>query len=99
MTILRKTFEASRKGLARNRPATIAENVWSFPEGVNLQAWSKFHRDSSDGEVIAVVLSKILGFTDYEIADGLNTSLGTARYRIGKGMRQLGESLKAGAHA
>lgn len=99
ISTLRKTFEASRKGLARNRPVSMAHTVWVLPEGVDLRAWTKFHKDSSDGEVIAVVLSKILGFTDYEIADGLSISLGTARYRIGKGMRGLGESLKAGNHA
>jgi hypothetical protein len=99
ITILRKTFDQNRKNLARNRPVSMADSVWTLPEGIDLRAWIKFHKDSSDGEIISVVLSKILGFTDYEIADGLNISLGTARYRIGKGMRQLGESLRAGAHA
>lgn len=97
ITILRKTFDQHRKLLARNRPLAMGDLVWTLPEGIDLRAWSKFQKDSSDGEVIAVVLSKILGFTDSEIADGLNISVGTTRYRIGKGMRQLGQCLKARA--
>ncbi len=95
--VLRKVFESNRKLLPRNRPATIPGSVWKIPEGLDIRAWSKFQKDSSDGEVISVVLSKILGFTDYEIAEGLNISIGTARYRIGKGMRQLGASVRARA--
>ena len=92
--ILKKVFEANRKVLARNRPLAMSATVWTLPEGIDLRGWMKFQKDSSDGEVMAVVLSKLLGFTDYEIADGLNITVGTARYRIGKGMRQLGTSLR-----
>ena len=94
IAILRKVFETNRKALARNRPLTLSTTVWTLPEGIDLRGWSKFQKDSSDGEVMAVILSKLLGFTDYEIADGLHISVGTARYRIGKGMRQLGTSLR-----
>ena len=97
ISILRKVFEQNRKALARNRPATLPETSWVLPEGIDLRTWAKFQKDSSDGEVISVVLSKILGFTDYEIAEGLHISVGTARYRIGKGMRQLGTSIRARA--
>lgn len=94
ISILRKVFETNRKALARNRPLVMSEGVWTLPEGIDLRGWTKFQKDSSDGEVIAVILSKLLSFTDYEIAEGLNISIGTARYRIGKGMRQLGTSLR-----
>ncbi|MEK7358727.1 MAG: hypothetical protein AAB250_19940 [Bdellovibrionota bacterium] len=92
VTVLRKTFETHRKLLPRNRP-TEAPLSWKLPPGIDAQAWAKFHQDSSDGEIVAIVLAKVLGFSEEAIAEGLNVSLGTLKYRIGKGMRQLGAAL------
>lgn len=92
VTILRKTFDSHRKQLARNRPVE-APTRWSFPPGVDAQAWTKFHKDSSDAEIVALVLAKILKFPEDAIAEGLNVSIGTLKYRLGKGMRQLGVAL------
>ncbi len=46
-------------------------------------------------EVEAVLLSKILGFSDNEIAEGLGVTSGTVRYRIGRGLRHLGGYLES----
>ncbi|MES2963905.1 MAG: hypothetical protein V4760_08440 [Bdellovibrionota bacterium] len=92
VTILRKTFDSHRKQLARNRPIE-APTRWSFPDGVDVEAWTKFHKDSSDGEIVSLVLAKILKFPEEAIAEGLGVSLGTLKYRLGKGMRQLGVAL------
>lgn len=94
--ILKKTFDQSRKSLPRNRVVPNADSdLWQWPVGLDSQSWIRFQKSSDDGEVIAVVLSRILRFADYEIAEGLNVSIGTARYRIGKGMRALGTNLLA----
>ena len=87
---LRKMFDQHRRLLPRNRPTTQPESVWRLPDHFDIAAWSKFQKDSSDGEVVAVVLSRVLRFTDDEIAEGMNLSLGTVRYRLGKAIRQLG---------
>ena len=90
--ILRKNFAAHRTLLARNRPSEMPTS-WILPEGVTSAAWSRFHKDSSDAEIVAVVLSKILNFPDDAIVAGLGLSIGTLKYRVGKGMKQLGASL------
>ena len=94
--IFKKTFDHSRKALPRNRVTPTANtDLWQWPASLDPQAWIRFQKDADDGEVIAVVLSRILNFADYEIAEGLTISVGTARYRIGKGMRGLGASLQS----
>lgn len=95
--VLRKTFEQMRKLNPKSRPANIPGSVWNLPAGLDLSPWLKFQREASDTEIIAVALSKILRFEDPEIAEGIDVSLGTARYRIGKGVRQLGQAAKAKA--
>lgn len=88
--VLSQTFNAHRKLLPRNRPATMPEAAWRLPSGVDIAAWSKFHRDSSDAEVVALVLSKFLGLNERAIAKGLSVSQGTVRYRVGKAIKHLG---------
>lgn len=90
-------LQQQKKLLARTKELTSPEPQLVFPDGVDFSVWTKFHRDTGESEVIAVVLSKILKVSDQDIADGLNTSLGTVRYRIGKGIRQLGLAARARA--
>lgn len=92
VTILRKNFDSHRKQLPRNRTIEMPTR-WKFPAGVDPLAWSKFHKDSSDAEIVAIALSQILKYPEDAIAEGLNVSVGTLKYRIAKGMRQLGLAL------
>ena len=89
--VLRNAYEHFVKHVPRNRPATTSSGAWQLPEGLDFGVWTKFQRDAAEVELIALALSKILGFTDEAVADGLGVSLGTARYRIGKGVRTLGQ--------
>lgn len=88
--VLKKTLVPYRKLLTRNRGGITPGSAWKLPDNSDITPWVKFQKDNSENEVIAVILSKVLPFTDQQIAEGLNVSLGTARYRIGKGVRQLG---------
>jgi len=88
--ILRKHHGHYQKLLPRNRPTGVPVGAWSLPEGLDLSAWIKFQKDALEHETVAIVLSRILGYPEETIAEGLNITLGTARYRIGKGVRQLG---------
>ena len=90
--ILKKNFDVHRRLLARNRPTEMPTS-WILPNGVTAAGWSRFHKDSSDGEIIAVVLSKVLGYSDESVAEGLGVSIGTLKYRVGKGVKQLGVAL------
>lgn len=92
--ILRRNFESHRKQLSRNRPTEMSENVIGFPAGTDLATWQKFYRSSSDAEVTAVVLTRILGYPESAMAEGFNVSSGTMKYRVAKGIRQLGACLQ-----
>lgn len=81
------------------RLPAIAPKSWSdtpsdkgfvFPRGFDLSLWISFQSAADPIEVEAVLLSKVLGFSDAEIAAGLNTTEGTVRYRVGRGLRHLG---------
>jgi len=88
--ILRKIHDQHRKLLPRNRPSTTPQQVWNIPQTVAIGPWIKFQKDASEPEVMALVLGKVLRYDEAAIAAGLNISLGTAQYRIGKGVRHLG---------
>lgn len=66
------------------------EKGFVFPVGFDLSLWISFQSAGDPKEVEAVLLSKVLGFTDDEIAQGLQVTPGTVRYRVGRGLRQLG---------
>lgn len=61
-----------------------------FPREFDLAAWVSFMNATDFSEVEAVLLSRILGFSDAEISEGLGVTLGTVRYRVGRGLRHLG---------
>ncbi|RYZ75376.1 MAG: hypothetical protein EOP05_07995 [Proteobacteria bacterium] len=92
--ILKRGFETHRKLLPRNQPIEISETALSMPEGTDFATWQKFHVAASDHEITAVVLAKILGYDEEVLADGFQVSVGTMKYRISKGMRQLGSVVK-----
>ncbi len=91
--VLSKAFDAQRKMLSRNRPTEMSDAAIQFPAGTDLPTWQKFHRQSSDGEITAVILTQLLGFSEDEAAEGFNVSTGTMKYRVAKGMRQMGAVL------
>lgn len=98
--LLRKGFDTHRKQLSRNRPTEMSEALLGFPEGTDLATWQKFYRSSSDAEVTAVVLARVLGYPEAALAEGFNVSAGTMKYRVAKGVRQLGNVLaRAGSPA
>ncbi len=71
----------------------VHEAAFVIPPSLDLGVWKQFRKDADGEEFLAVIWSKILGFSDQEIATGLGVSLGTVRYRVGRGLRHLG-SLK-----
>lgn len=98
--VLRRSLEQNKNLFSNSRSSVLPEE-WILPRGLDIESWAKFQRDSSQTEVVAVVFSKVLSFSDEAIAYGLNISVGAVRYRVGKGIRQLGayvqKSQRAGA--
>jgi DNA-directed RNA polymerase specialized sigma24 family protein len=70
--------------------APAGESAFSFSGEIDLSLWVSFQTSAPPEEVEAVLLSKLLGFTDEEIAAGLKVTVGTVRYRTGRGLRHLG---------
>ncbi len=91
--LLRKGFDLHRRMLARNQPTEMSPDAMQFPDGTDFQTWQKFHRASADGEITAVILTKVLGYPEATIAKGFGVSSGTMKYRVAKGVRQLGAIL------
>lgn len=81
------------------RLATIKPRAWTdtpsdrgfvLPGEVDVSLWASFSTSVEPTEVEAVLLSQVLAFTDEEIATGLGVTIGTVRYRVGRGLRHLG---------
>lgn len=71
------------------------EKGFELPPTFKAEAWNNFLNNGEPSEVEAVLLSRILGFADEEIAEGLGVTRGTVRYRVGRGLRHLGGYLES----
>jgi hypothetical protein len=76
--------------LNRGNPNISSEAGWSIPEDLELGPWREFQKQATQDELLAVIWSKILGFSEKDIAQGLGISEGTVRYRLGRALRKLG---------
>ncbi len=57
---------------------------------VDLSSWCDFLQETDNEVICVVIFSKILLFSDEDIAKGMNISVGTVRYRLAHGLRSLG---------
>ncbi len=71
------------------------EKGFELPKGLDLAAWSNFMMNGDQQEIEAVLLSRILHFSDQDVADGLGVTVGTVRYRVGRGLRAMGGYLES----
>ena len=67
---------------------------WQVPKTIDFGLWQEFSRKAEKNELLALVWSQILGFSDEDIAQGLNSSRGTIRHRVGRALRELGRTKK-----
>lgn len=96
ISTLRSQFSKIKKDLIRGQMSMTLTNSLVLPDDVSLAAWVKFHKEATDDELLAVVF-RILGFTEHDMAEAFDVSDGTARYRLGRGLRKLGE-IQRGMH-
>lgn len=75
--------------------ASAKDAGFVLPPELDINVWMTFLGNGEPTEVEAVLLSKILGFSDEDIAAGLQVTVGTVRYRIGRGLRHLGGYLES----
>ena len=71
-------------------------NKEGFIPSVDLEPWCDFLRETEDEVVLVVILSKILLFKDEDIAKAMEISIGTVKYRLGYGLRCLGNMSPSG---
>ena len=76
------------RGRAWNDSPTVPG--FSLPKDLEVSNWVSFMNTADAEQVEAVLLSRILGFSDFEISRGLDVTEGTVRYRVGRGLRHLG---------
>lgn len=88
--VCRDSWKHYRRQTPRNQPTTSPEAAWEIPSGLDLSIWARYQKDAPDEDVMALLFSLVLEITDEELAEGFQTSIGTIRYRLGKGVRQLG---------
>jgi hypothetical protein len=88
-----KSYEIIKQSQSLNRASLVQKTKYILPPGVSLGAWRQFHKEAADDELMSVVWSQIVGFEDSVISQGLGVSEGTVRYRVGRGLRQLGQLL------
>lgn len=74
----------------KNPSAVSYEGGWLVPHHVDLGVWRDFKKESDADEFLAVLWSRVLGFSDDSISRGLGVTVGTVRYRVGRGLRLLG---------
>lgn len=72
------------------------EANWQIPPHLDLGPWRQLHKEGNPDEILAVIWHEVLGITPAQIAAGLGLSVGTVRYRIGNGLRQLGPMILPG---
>ncbi len=72
------------------------EAGWQLPEDTDLAPWRQFLKEVGSEEVLAVIWSRILCFSDECMAKGLGLTVGTVRYRVGRGLRKLGSFYQMG---
>lgn len=88
--ICRQTWKTYRRMAPRNQPVEIPDAAWVVPSEIDIAIWARYQKDAPDEDVMTILFSLVLGFRDEDLAEGFHTSVGTIRYRLGKGIRQLG---------
>lgn len=83
-------WDRYQQKLVRGRPQLSPDSGWLVPEGVDMGPWKEFQKNSTQDELLTVIWSQILGFSDAEISVALGITEGTVRYRLGRALRKLG---------
>lgn len=83
-------WESIHKKIYRGRPNTTGESGWIIPQELDLGPWREFQKNASTDELLVVIWTKILNYSDDIVSEGLGLSTGTVRYRCARAFRKLG---------
>lgn len=90
VTATQKIWERHHKKLVRGRPQFSLESGWRIPETLDFAPWKEYQKKAPEEELLALVWSKVLNFSDEEISQGLGLTEGTLRFRVGRALRKMG---------
>lgn len=82
-----------KKRNIKSKDFNLLAEGWIVPDGLRLEAWREFVKEVDPQLYLAVIWSQLLQFSDKGISDGLGVTEGSIRYRIGKGLKILGDTV------
>jgi hypothetical protein len=81
----------SKKRNIKVQDFPLASEGWIIPDGIKMEPWRQFVKDSDPQIYLSVIWSHLLSFSDKDISEGLGHAEGSIRYRVGKGLKVLGQ--------
>ena len=84
------TFFNKFKKQKHHPPAISHKAKCLIPDNIDLSPWIEFQKKADLDEFLAVLWSKVLGFSDESISEGLGVTTGTVRHRLSRGLHILG---------
>ncbi len=92
--------QRQKTNLNKNDKAIAAMNWTNQLVGFSPQmmsVWNKFSRQARPEEAIAILTTRILKFSEADLCEAQNVSLGTIRFRISRAAKLLGAFVEAEA--
>jgi hypothetical protein len=94
--LVRVTDYFLKKTKKKIKPVGLAFSSGSIllPEKSNWGPWFEFRKEADVRDFHAILYSRILEIKEEDIAEGLSLPIGTIHYRMGRGLKTLGQILR-----
>lgn len=86
----------SKKRNTKSKDFELSAEGWILPQGLKMEPWREFIKDIDPQLYLAVIWSQLLQVSDKDISEGLGVTEGSIRYRVGKGLKLLGQIVPPG---
>ena len=96
--LVKITDSVMQKMSHKLKPTNLAYSTdfIQLPQNSDWGPWFEFRKIANDLESRALIYSKILKINDEDIAKGLGIPVGTVRYRVGNGLKTIGQICAGG---
>ena len=88
--VSKKIWDQMHCNSLRGHPTVSDSSSWRVPQGLDLSPWKEFQKSAPEDEFLALVWASLIKIDENEIAQAMNISEGTLRYRLGRALRLLG---------
>lgn len=86
----------SKKRNIKAKDFKLSAEGWILPEGLKMEPWRELIKNTDPQLYLAVIWSQLLQVSDKDISEGLGVTEGSVRYRVGKGLKLLGQIVPPG---